>query len=215
VRKALLLFYLRRILRLKTPARIINFSFKRYRDKVFLIEPGSGLKLTFRDFQENTQQIALYLRKIGVAKGDTVVFHAPNCAEYFAIRAACHCLDIIFLGLPLNLPQETIVYFLQKSNAKIIFYRGQKNLNVAEIKGMVSTQYYIDLDKGLPKFEIGRHLCNLRRSSANQPGAVSTYNLSSGTTQKIPKIIQLSNENWVESLYGYIKNSLMRSANFS
>ena len=32
-------------------------------------------------------------------------------------------------------------------------------------------------------------------------------NVSSGTTQKTPKIIQLSNQNWTESLYNYIRNA--------
>lgn len=36
---------------------------------------------------------------------------------------------------------------------------------------------------------------------------VSTLNLSSGTTSKVPKIVVISEENWVESLYGYIRNS--------
>jgi len=38
------------------------------------------------------------------------------------------------------------------------------------------------------------------------PG-VSTLNLSSGTTGKVPKIVVINQENWVESLYGYIRNA--------
>ena len=38
------------------------------------------------------------------------------------------------------------------------------------------------------------------------PG-VSTLNLSSGTTGKVPKVVIVSDENWVSSLYGYIRNA--------
>jgi len=39
---------------------------------------------------------------------------------------------------------------------------------------------------------------------------VSTLNLSSGTTSRTPKIVQLTDENWIESLYNYVRNADLR-----
>lgn len=179
--KSLLIFYLRCIKRLNSPSDIINFSFRKYKDKTFLIDPDKNLTLTFGQWEERVKKITLKLNETGLRKGETIAFSAPNCVEYFVLRAAAHLSGIIFLGLPAHLARKDIEYFLTKTNARAISYgRKGDNLDIAILQKTTTT---------------------------NLPSDTATFNLSSATTQKTPKIIQLTNRNWTESLYNYILNS--------
>jgi long-chain acyl-CoA synthetase len=170
------LLYLRRIKGLNSSWRIIDFSLRHYAQKTFLIQPDKNLKLTFKDFKERIEKQIAYFSDAGLTKGDVLAFSSANSIEYFEVRAACHCLGIVFLGLPINLTQEDIKYFLNRAGAKAIFKEGRLEI----IKGIARRENLSD---------------------------VATLNLSSGTTQKTPKIVRLTENNWIESLYGYLSNS--------
>ncbi len=156
MKNELLIFYLRKILRLNSAQKIIDFSVRRHKNKIFLIEPDKNKTLTFKEFDQESSKLSNEL------KGDIHFYSAQNSIEYFLTRTACYKAGTIFFGLSPNLTQETKNYFINKANA---------------LKG------------------------------STELSGISTLNLSSGTTQKIPKIIKLSEQNWIESLYNYVLNS--------
>jgi acyl-CoA synthetase (AMP-forming)/AMP-acid ligase II len=183
VHNALALFYLRKIKRLTTPGRIIEFSLKRYCDKTFLIQPDKNLQITFKEFGERVMKATEDLRQKGLGRGDVLAFCAQNCVEYFELRAACHLTGVVFMGLPASLAQEDIEYFLKKTNAKAI------NKGTGPLVGT-----------GPP----------VGTGPLGGTGPFATFNLSSGTTGRTPKIVQITDENWTESLYNYVRNSDIR-----
>lgn len=206
--KCPLIFYLRCIKKLGSPSRIINFSFQKYKNKTFLIQPDKNLTLTFGELSDRAGRLASFLKELGLEKGDCVAFTAQNCIEYFQLRSACHLAGIIFFGLPVYLTQEDIIYFLNKAKAKAVFYRQQANFDIDKITKATQVAYSAELDSPAYK-EIFQKtaICHLPSAISHQPSDISTLNLSSATTQKTPKIIQLSNKNWTESVYNYIRNS--------
>ena len=176
-----MLLYLRWIKGLNSPKGIINFSLKQYRNRTFLIQPDKNITLTFADFKNKLEETILYFRKMGLNKGDVLAYASVNSVEYFKIRAACHILGVVFFGMPASLSDEDLDYFVKKTNPKALF-KEKENRDVS-----------IFSQKSPKGEKIETSLFSL--------------NLSSGTTQKTPKIVRLTSKNWIESLYNYVRNS--------
>ncbi|MDD5729689.1 MAG: class I adenylate-forming enzyme family protein [Candidatus Omnitrophica bacterium] len=208
--KSILLFYLRHIKKLNSCARIVDFACKRYNNRVFLIRAENNSKLTFKELGERAKRIAFSLTKMGFHKGNVIAFSSTNCLEYFEIRAACNLAGIVFLGLPQHLAPEEVAYFLKEAKAETFFF---KNLTNSEILTIASHSYIhlVNLD-GKPYKEISRRYGGQKKmgTAAVSDNDISTLNLSSGTTGKIPKIVRLTAGNWAESLYNYVANSDVR-----
>ena len=169
-----MVFYLRRVLRLNSTARIIRFALKRYSKQAFLIQPDQHLEVTFGEFEQRVERLIISLRQMGINKGDCVAYCNLNSDEYFELRAACHLCGIVFMGIACCMKKEDVDHFLRAAGAKAVFLNGQ----LQPLQG-----------------------------SASPIQGVATLNLSSGTTQKTPKIVKLTEQNWVESLYNYLRNT--------
>lgn len=217
--------YLRNIKKLNSPARVIDFALQKYKDKTVLVHPDKNLELSFKDLGERIKKISLFLNEIGLGKGDVLAFTSANCVEYFEVRAACHFTGVIFFGLPVHLASENIINLLNQANARALFYNAFQENDLKEIKEKTRIEYFIELGS-TAYAEIFQKNYKLQKSqkdsafrvsvvfqntnSASSPleqSPISTFNVSSGTTQKIPKILQLTDNNWIESMYNYIRNS--------
>jgi acyl-CoA synthetase (AMP-forming)/AMP-acid ligase II len=210
VLRRLLIFYLKCIKKINAPSGIIGFSCQKYTNQTFLIHPETKTTLTFNQWKERTQRLAIFLNGAGLHNGDVLAFSAPNCLEYFEMRCASHLSGIVFLGLPAHLNQEDIAYFLNKTQAKALFYRRtQNNLDIDALRQITQASHFFNLDGPAYK-EIFQESAIIRPPAGragNTPSDTATFNLSSATTGKTPKIIQLTNKNWTESVYNYIRNS--------
>ncbi len=207
MRKSFLLsFFLKKFKRLNTPAAIINFSFKRYKGSPFLIQPDKQTALTFQELENRVQKLGSFFYESGLKSGDVVAFTAENTYEYFEIRAACHLAGLVFLGLPINLAPEDRAYFLNKTKAKILFYKNRLHVAPYNTGNTTPATQVIALD-GIAYKKIFQRPYTIAKSKPGSCSSTATLNVSSGTTQKTPKIVQLSNQNWTESLYNYIRNA--------
>lgn len=177
--KGFLLFYLRGLKQLNTQNKIINFAFLKYKEKAFLIQADTGEIFSFGKLKQEAQKLISFFTEKGIGKGDTIAFSAGNSPEYFYARIACHYSGAAFIGLPLTLTQEAREHLLDTTNAALLITKGQEGLS----KNMLLTK-----PKGIPT-------------------PYASLNVSSSSTQRLPKIIQLSDTNWVESFYNYLRNS--------
>lgn len=205
--KPLVLFYLRSIRGLNSIGRILEFAFSKYKHEPCLIQPERNLELRFITLTKQTRKLAARFHTVGLKRKDVLAFSAPNCVEYFVVRAACHYAGIIFFGLPVNLSQEDVIYFLNKTSAKAFLYKGRSNLNTEEINSKTNIKYLVNIDSIAYSSIFNKNKDVYYAPHSANPHSLATLNLSSGTTQKTPKIIQLTGRNWVESLYGLLISS--------
>lgn len=208
-RKSLLLFYVRWVKGLRSSRRVIQFSFKKYKTKTFLIQAEENRGVTFQELKQLTDNAILFLAEKGLTRKDVAAFTAPNCVEYFIVRAACQCAGIIFFGLPVNLTQNEIARFLDKTRAKILFYAKRGDFDINAVKAKAPLTHFVELKSRLFA-EIHSKTSTARPGELKIHNQLATFNLSSATTQRIPKIIQLNDSHWIASFYGYLKNSTAR-----
>ncbi len=173
--------------------------------------------LTYEQWHARVERACAYLYALGVRRSDVVAYSSYNCYEYFEIRAACHYIGAVFFGLPFSLSQETYAYFLAKTRPKVCIFRRREGLDIGALQQQVAVENWVDLEQwealiqnpGEGYLFIGDYgsMACLRKD----PQQVSTYNLSSGTTQNVPKVVVLRNQNWVESVFGYVRNARMEA----
>jgi len=213
VLKNLLAVYARHIKGLSCSSRVINFSFAKHKAKPFLIQPDENRSLTFQELETLTEKAVLLLAEKGIGEAEVAAFSASNCIDYFIIRAACHIRGVIFFGLPPTLTQEQTIHFLTVSKAKIFFYQNRDDAAIEEIKAKAQVKYLVELNTGFHSTTTDEAKPRKTRLSLVTDGnQCATFNLSSATTSKTPKIIRLSDTNWIESLYGYIRNATLKTA---
>ena len=198
--RAFTLFYLIIFKRLTTLAKLIEFACSRYKDKTFLVDPRTQERISFNLLKDNSQKILTYLQKKDIKPQEVIAFYSTSYRRYFEIRTAAHLGNYIFFAISPSLDIDTIFYFLKESKAKILFY---DDFPVDDFSGEIVHPVNIasDLFKAILDSQI------LYSSVKQKPSDIATYNLSSGTTKRVPKIIPLTNQNWVSSLYSYIRNA--------
>ncbi len=200
LKNKLILFWLRSVKRLTTPAAMIEFACRRQGDKPLLIEAESGKTTTFAAMRARAGRLAARFRS-QLAPGDVLAYVAPNMPEYFEVRAAAHLAGLIFMPLAASLPQETVFYFLDFVKAKGLVYDGELGLPPDRIRQAVGKNAVLDLrgTEYARLVESGPEADGLPVAVA--PDDIATYNISSGTTGKIPKVVAISNRAWVSSFY--------------
>ena len=67
----ILLFYLKFIRKLNTPCNLLHFSFKKYLNRPYLIQPDKNLKLSYKDLGERAERLASYISSVGIKRGDS------------------------------------------------------------------------------------------------------------------------------------------------
>lgn len=198
--KRLLLFYLFRCKRLRALSRIVRFALYRYRSDICLIEPETSGQLSFDELRQRAGKLLSFLQQQGVRKQEAVAFLSDNCREYFEVRTACHFGNYIFFALSASLDHDAVLYFLKEAQAKVFFYR-----NFSENEYLEQIPHAIDLDS--PSY----HAIFDKNAEAGEakvkPSDIATYNLSSGTTRRVPKIVPLTHLSWAMSLHNYIRNA--------
>jgi 2-aminobenzoate-CoA ligase len=76
-------------------------------------------KITFRELQKRTNQLANALRGLGVEQNDRVMIKLPNCPEFIYGFYACWTIGAMVVVAPNLLRKEEIVYRANDSEAKV------------------------------------------------------------------------------------------------
>jgi len=180
------------------------FAVCRYRSNICLIEPESSRQVAFDELLLRARKLFTFLKQHGLKSQEAVGFLSDNCREYFEVRTACHLGNYIFFALSRHLDNEAVLYFLKQAKVKVFFYR-----DFTETGGLEQIAHPIDLDS--PSYAAVFADKAVAAVSQVKPSDIATYNLSSGTTQPVPKVVPLTNLNWAMSLYNYIGNARVGS----
>lgn len=233
MRNFLIWSYLKRIKKLDTPSKIIGFAFQRHARRTCLYQPDKNIQYSFYELEQRVKKLIHFFSMKLLKSGDVVAFLSANSFEYFEIRAAAHMSGLIFFAMPRHLSPAERAYFLQTAGAKLLFYRDTSAEEIHIIQKRAGVEHCINLegpeyaaifkeiafgDNLTVRFSVVRKVFDtflhhekdiFYRKVPAQVGDIATLNVSSGTTQKAPKIVQLSATNWVESLYNYVLNADM------
>ena len=79
-------------------------------------------RLTFRQIEERSTQLALWLRSKGIGAGDTVGIHAFNCTEYVEICMAAFKLKAIPVNINFRYTVEELRYLYDNADLKALIY---------------------------------------------------------------------------------------------
>ena len=79
-------------------------------------------RLTYRQIEERSTQLALWLRAKGIVAGDTVGIHAFNCSEYVEICMAAFKLKAIPVNINFRYTVEELRYLYDNADLKALIY---------------------------------------------------------------------------------------------
>lgn len=198
--------YLYLFKRLNSIRAVILFGFKRNKERQLAIQAETGNALYYAEAEQQAYNLVDYLRRHNIAQGDVVGYYSPNSTDYFSVRAAAHIGGYRFFPVPLSLSLEAIFHFIEKLNVRGFFMRDTDICSCHDIRNLTSRCLVVNLDSNDYTSIVEKAPLRIKLDNVSGP-SVATYNLSSGTTQKTPKIVGLTQKNWVASVFSYVRGS--------
>ncbi len=100
---------------------LINRNAVNYGEKKAWFEADDGRTLTFSQYKENVDRLAVGLQKAGIRKGDRIGVLGKNSLEYFLLYGAAAGLGAIMLPINWRLSAEEVAFNLNDCTPKVVF----------------------------------------------------------------------------------------------
>jgi fatty-acyl-CoA synthase len=91
-----------------------------FSDNEAIISRHQNLRLTYRELQQQVNQCARGLIKLGLNKGERVGIWSPNCAEWTITQFATSKLGLILVNLNPNYRTHELEYALEQSGCRAV-----------------------------------------------------------------------------------------------
>jgi len=175
-----------------TPINFLERSVTVYGDKTAVVYKDKHY--TYREFQSRIFQLARYLLKLGIDKGDKIAFICPNTPPMLEAHYAIPLIGATLVSINIRLSANEVSYILNHSDAKVAFVDNEFANVVSPIKDelqQVKTFINIcDVDTALPLGDLEYETCLASMSTERVECAVVdekeiiALNYTSGTTGK-------------------------------
>ena len=100
-------------------------------DKLALVDVGSGLELTYADFNERANQLAhFFVHELNLKQGDRIAVLAKNSAQYYEAYWACGKTGIILVALNWRLAVPELEYQINDATPRALLYDDEFQDNV-------------------------------------------------------------------------------------
>ena len=86
------------------------------------VDIASGLRLSYKELNERSNQMAHILTDYGIKKGDRVALLMLNCPTYLEAFFALAKLGAVTVPLNTRLVADELEYILQDSGSRILIY---------------------------------------------------------------------------------------------
>ena len=100
---------------------MINRNALCFKDRPAWYEVDEDLTLTFSEYKEKVDHLALGLQKTGLNKGDRIGILGNNSLEFFLLYGAAAALGAIMLPINWRLSADEVAYNLNDCEAKVLF----------------------------------------------------------------------------------------------
>jgi long-chain acyl-CoA synthetase len=182
-------------------------------DRVALRTRGGESEITWGDYLEQVDRVALGLRGRGVDRGDIIALMLTNRPEFHLADTAAMSLGATPFSLYQTLAPEQIAYQVNDSGAEVIvtepaFFDNVKTAladapNVKHVVLVDADGSEADTISFSDLLETGGDTEDIRRSRATvEPGDLLTLIYTSGTTGP-PKGVQITHDNIMSAVRGF------------
>ena len=89
-------------------------------DKPAFVMAGSGVRLTYRELEDRSNQVAQLLRSLGLKAGDHIAILLENHPRYFEICLGAHRAGIIYTAMSTRLTVGEAAYIIENCEAKLL-----------------------------------------------------------------------------------------------
>ena len=93
---------------------------KKYEDRPAFIMASTGETVTYREFEERSNQLAHFLRDEGLEKGDHYSIFMENNNRYLESNSAGERAGLVYTCINSYLKEEELAYILVNSDSKIL-----------------------------------------------------------------------------------------------
>ena len=192
---------------METIGDIARLNAKRYPDKIALTMGGEHV--TYQRMNQQVNQLAHGLLAMGVEPGDRVALLASNCLEYPVINFAASKCGAVFVPVNFRFKKEELVYVINNSTPKVLFFGPEFLSLVEEARGEFSSPLQLTaISGGLP--ERGFAYANLMEGKPTvepnarvDPDAPCAIMYTSGTTG-FPKGVLFSHTAYLGTYTGLV-----------
>jgi long-chain acyl-CoA synthetase len=160
-------------------------------DKPAYIMAGSGEVVTYRQLDDRSNQVAQYLRALGLRAGETIGLFLDNSPRFLEICWGAHRAGLTYTAISFRATAEEAAYILNDSGARLCLMSATKAPLCEELRRLspnVDLWASVDgLIEGMPSWEAGTASMPAERIADEKAGGDMLY--SSGTTGR-PKGIK-------------------------
>lgn len=112
--------------------------------------------ITYKEFNEETNKVAHFLKDKGIKKGDRIAVVLYNCVEFLTIYMAAAKLGVIFVPLNFRLVAPELKYQINKCGCRLLIFHDDFLKNIEPIKDEITVEkdkffcIRLDPEKELP-----------------------------------------------------------------
>jgi acyl-CoA synthetase (AMP-forming)/AMP-acid ligase II len=151
---------------------VIARNAKSFRNKEAWFEADDNRTITFSQYKENVDRLAMGLQKLGIEKGDRIGVLGKNSLEYFLLYGAAAALGAIMLPINWRLVPDEVKFNLNDGQPKLMFVDREFTETVQALKDkLLCVERYFSLGPGSEGFSSFGTLLN--NPADFEPGEVS------------------------------------------
>jgi len=125
---------------------LINRNAVCYNDRQAWFEVDDQRTLTFAEYKQQVDRLAIGLQKIGVKKGDRIGVLGKNSLEYFLLYGAAAALGAILVVINWRLSTEEALFNLNDCEPELLFVDAEFQEMIAGVKKKLSSvRHYFNL----------------------------------------------------------------------
>jgi fatty-acyl-CoA synthase len=124
-----------------------------YASNIAVFDTYKKQRLTFQQMNQRANAAAVFLRGLGVMRGDRVAILAMNCVEYLDLFFACAKLGAVYVPLNWRLHQEELASLLEDTEPKVVAFGEDFSQTVAALVGKCPrVEHWLHLEgPGIPE----------------------------------------------------------------
>ncbi len=164
-----------------------------------------GVSYTYSQIDEEIRKCAVFLKNVGVKKGDRVAIQLPKCMEFVFLHLATQSIGAITLPLNVGYPAPEIEYFLKDSESSLFVSYSSGYEAIKEVLSSIKKIRVVLVDSDSPgnmgslKEELEKVPDDDVRTYPTRADDVGLLLYTSGTTGK-PKGAMLTHRNMISNM---------------